>query len=465
MISRKNRLVFACSLLFTLGLPLLIAVAQQPAPPMPPTEQPAAVPPSPGDSLVPTRPAFLMNVAVNRADPRYSHGERLAVRFKAETDCHVYLLYHQADGSTVMLFPNKAQPDTAVKANVEVSIPKAGDDFRFRIAAPYGKEAMQVIASKKRIELLDKLDASAGRAVAVSQATQDELAKLIKASADQFAEHRVVLQTQAAGGALPASRPPLRAGLFVGVNKLKATKHGDEAPQARGSAELMHKSMTTLGGVAPEHARVLTDTGATTASFEEAMTKWLPSITQPGDTVFLFYCGHGGPEPTDDPAEIDGMDEVITTYDKFVVDDQLGRWLQELPGRQIVMLMETCHGGGLVDARSLTGSIHDVARRVHDISQLNTIVVTACLPDEFSSFSKDLPAAFMPIYFDEAMRTLPRPVSVQAAFQHYRRKLRATIGADQEPVLLDNILLPVPLVLAGAAAKPAPQNTAPQPQR
>ncbi len=467
-----KHLLFLCVAIIAVGSPAQEIRGQEPAAPKPPSVQPATAPtapttqpavaaPTPGDALVPSRPAFLMNVAVNRTDARYSHGERLAVRFKAEVDCRVYLLYHQADGNTVLIFPNKAQPDNAVQAKVEVSIPKAGDEFRFRIAAPYGQEALQVIAAKQPIELLDKLDASAGRAVSVPKATQEELAKAIKASADQFAEHRVVIHTQQGGGPLPEPRPALRAGLFIGVNKLAATKHGDEAPQARGSAEMMHKAMTTLGGVAAEHARILTDKEATTAAFEEAVTKWLPSITQPGDTVFLFYCGHGGPEPTKDPAELDGLDEVLTTYDKFVVDDQLGRWLQELPGRQIVLIMETCHGGGLVDARSMAGSIRDVTRRVDDISQLNTVVVCACLPDETSAFSTKLPASFMAIFFEEAMRTLPQPVSVRSAFNHYQLKLRETLGARQEPSLTDNILIPVMLV-----PKPSPSaspNTSPKP--
>lgn len=423
---------------------------QPPKPPVGPEVQPTT---APGDALIPARPAFLMHVAVNRADARYSHGERLGVKFKAETDCHVYLLYHQADGNTVMIFPNKSQTDTSVKANVEVAIPKAGDEFRFRISPPYGREALQVVAAKKPIELLDKLDASAGRATPVPKETQTKLAEEIKTSADQFAEHRVVIHTHEGGGPLPEPRAPLRAGLFVGVNKQKDTRHGSEVPQAKGSAVLMHDAMTTLGGIKPEHARLLADTEATTAAFEEAVTKWLPSITQPGDTIFITYCGHGGPEPTKDPAEVDGMDEVITTYDHFVVDDQLGRWLQELPGRQIVLLMETCHGGGLVDARNMASSIKDVTRRVTDISGLNTLVVAACLPDETSIFSPDLPAALMPIFFVEYMKGKERPLTIQAGFQHYQKRLKAAVKTRQEPLMLDNILIPVVLV-----PQPAPSS-------
>ncbi|WP_254508866.1 DUF4384 domain-containing protein [Anatilimnocola floriformis] len=433
-------------------------MAQEPTPPQPPTttttpastaSPPATTPavePTPGSNLIPAKPAFLMNVAVNRKDATYSQGERLTVRFKAEVDCHVYLLYHQADGSTVLIFPNKAQPDNSVKANTEVSLPKAGDEFRFRVSAPFGKEALQVVAGKQPIAVLDKLDASAGRAVPVTKETQDELAKQIKASADEFAEHRVVIKTHEGGGKLPEPREAKRAGLFVGVNKLKATKHGNEVPQASKSAEIMHEALTTMGGIAPENAKVLTDVNATTAAFEDAMTKWLPSITQPGDTVFLFYCGHGGPEPTKDPSELDGNDEVITTFDSYVVDDQLGRWLQELPGRQIVLMMETCHGGGLVDARAMAGSISEVGRRVHDISDLNTMVICACLPNETSSFSTKREAAYMPEFLIKAMRTEMAPLTMTTAFQKYRERLFERVGTDQEPVFQDNIGLPVYLV-------------------
>lgn len=437
--------------------------ATNPAKAVPPkTDPPPQTPPAPtpGDTLIPTQPGFLMHVAVNRADARYSHGEQMSVKFKSERDAHVYLLYHQTDGSVVMIFPNKAQPSNQVKAKEEISIPKQGDNFRFRVTAPYGEEAMQVIASAKPVEALDKLDYAAGRAVAVPKLALEELAATIKKSPGEFAETRVVVHTQKGGGPLPEARPPKRVGLFIGVNKLKDDEFGKSTEQAKGSAIVMHEAMTTLGGIALADTRLITDEQATTAAFEESMTKWLPSITQSGDTVFLFYCGHGGQIPAIDDSEPDGLDEILTMYDydrehkreTGVVDDRLARWLQELPGRQIVMLMDTCHGGGLVDGIGTSTLLRDEVNRVHDISQLNTLVVCACLPDEFSHFSLKYKCSFMPILLREAMEKLPQPVSVQAAYQYYHdnlpRMIRANTAAPptvQETVLTDHILIPVVL--------------------
>ena len=88
-----------------------------PAPPAPPTAEPAPpatdsvpAPAPPGETLVNSQPAFLANVAVDRPDGHYRAGDRLTLRFSVERDAHVYLLYHQADDTTLLLFPNQARP-------------------------------------------------------------------------------------------------------------------------------------------------------------------------------------------------------------------------------------------------------------------------------------------------------------------------------------------------------------------
>lgn len=419
--------------------------------------------PAPGDGLVPNKPAFFMNLAVNKANGKYGQGERLSVRFKSERDSHVYLLYHQADGSAVMIFPNKVQTNNLVKAKEEVSIPKAGDSFLFRVSAPFGDEALQVIASEEPIEMLDKLDASAGRAVAVPKQTLGDLADLVKKSPGKFGEHRAVIHTFAGAGPLPEPRKPARFGIVFTV-----PKGHDDPPEkvldiARRGGELVEQALLGPGGIPSENLRVMTDEQSTSGAFEEAITKWLPSVSQPGDTIVIFYCGHGVQVPARDESEPDGYDEVLTTYnydrknpyDTGILDDHLARWLQELPGRQIAMIMETCHGGGLVDGTGMSSLMRDDAKRCHDISNLNTAIVTACLPEEYSRFYKNDPASFMPWLFVEAMQKLPKPVSFNQAFGYYRERLPKVLARGQNvpdysqvPSFTDFCLLPIVLVPA-----------------
>ena len=151
--------------------------APEPTPPTPPTKpdatppspQPPATNPAPGDGLVNTQPGFLAGVAVDPPGGKYQEGQKLVVRFQAEKEAHVYLLYYQADGQCLLLFPNQAHAESRVAAKSPVTIPAAGENFRFRVRSPFGEEAMQVLASAKPIDELEQLAKQASRGVPVSR--------------------------------------------------------------------------------------------------------------------------------------------------------------------------------------------------------------------------------------------------------------------------------------------------------
>ena len=273
---------------------------------------------------------------------------------------------------------------------------------------------------------------------AINAGLDPRVKERIAALPDQFSEHRVRLYTSARENAPAAASKPKRVGLFIGVNKYRDVNFCEPHEEFRRSAEAMHKMFTSRGGIAPERAKLLLGEESTCASIEQAIVGWLPRRSEPGDTVFIYYCGHGGTVTNLDGSEPDGRDELITTFDndigKFdsapaweaalrkrtILDDTLARWLQELPGRQIVLLLDTCHGGGAVDAKGLAKFFSHEAARVKDISQLNMIVVAGCSADESVWFTKGPDALTrMPLYFMEAVEKLPAPVSVRQAYDYY----------------------------------------------
>ena len=67
----------------------------------------------------------------------------------------------------------------------------------------------------------------------------------------------------------------------------------------------------------------------------------------------------------------------------FISDATLARWLQELPGRQIALIISSCHAGSMIDARLLAKFGTREASRVKGISGLNVSVVASCMPDEY----------------------------------------------------------------------------------
>lgn len=443
---------------------------QEPKPPAIETPpMPSQPPQTPGDELTAGQQSFLSNVSVDRADGRYQEGDKLSVAIQAERDAHLYLLYHLTDGGSVLLFPNAAHRENSLRAKQQATVPAPGDKFRFRVRPPFGDEALQVVAAVAPIDEWDQIATADGGPPRLPPDSIARVAELMAASPAQFSEHRVRLRTSARQNAPGAASQPKRVGLFIGVNQHRDEKFSKPHEEFRRSAEAMHKMLTQRGGVAPECAKLLLNEHSTRANIQQAIVEWLPRTSEPGDTVFIYYCGHGGTVTNLDGSEPDGRDELITTFDndvgefeslaaweaalrkRAIIDDTLARWLQELPGRQIVLLLDTCHGGGAVDAKGLAKFFSHEAARVKDISQLNMIVVAGCSADESVWFTQGPDAMTrMPMYFMEAVEKLPVPVTVRQAYDHYLVQLQDYLrktgkSGAQEPTITDTALLPIAL--------------------
>lgn len=100
--------------------------------------------------------------------------------------------------------------------------------------------------------------------------------------------------------------------------------------------------------------RVLKDRDATKANILGSMTGWLASETVPGDRVVIYYSGHGSHVPDRSGDEADGEDETFVPHDfgrrgkrieDMVLDDEIGRALAALPGREVILIADSCHSG------------------------------------------------------------------------------------------------------------------------
>lgn len=421
---------------------------------------------SPGEALIVEQPAFFASVKLDRPDGRYREGDTMTVSFQLEKEAYAWLLYHQADGSCLLLFPNQAHPDNRTPAGQTITLPDPRLKYRFRVRPPFGEESLQVIASTSPIEELAAIDVSQARAARVPAETLAKLAERMNRRSEGIAEHRVRMHTQPGDQPLPEPRPARRAALCFGTSKYLHSDRLTAYPRYKNAPLMMAELFAKHGGVAQDNVRVLIDEQATRENFKQAITEWLPGITEPGDTVFIFFHGHGGPVKNQDGSEADGYDEFLTTYDTHfeavhgdlsasvrqtaVVDDALARWLQELPGRQIVLLVDTCHGGGLVDQQAGRFG-HDEARRVGDVTGLNTVVVSAGLADEVTFSTLD--NSFLTLALQEAATSQPRPLTVRQAFDYFKRYLTALQSGTgfaedkhaQEPIMTDEALLDIAL--------------------
>ncbi len=362
-----------------------------------------AKPPGLEDQIFNAKPAFLVGANVNRPTREYREGDSLTVNVTSEEDAYLYVLYQQADGQVFQAFPNKFQPDNKVKARQAVRVPAETDLFRWVVGKPFGKEIIKVIATKEPVDVLSQPELLKGRFNPVSkQALKGVEIELGKDKPIRWGESDVEIHT------FPNTQPPAAAvakrfGVFFGVSEHRYSKYlvaakGKEASKdlfaAHRDAQKLAEAMRVGGRL--DGIKLFTNDQATKANMQEAITKWLPSVSRPGDTVVIYFSGHTGQMPDTSGDETDGKDEFLVPHDMLgpkeylaleqlykeqkltdqevsmfekirsdveqlgpqpelklveataVTDDQMARWVQRLDGRQVIFISDSCHSGGFV---------------------------------------------------------------------------------------------------------------------
>jgi len=401
---------------------------------------------------------FLVRSEVNHFSREYQDGDSLSVRVISEAAAYLYVFYQQADGKVFMIFPNRIQTRNHVDAGQWVAIPWDNDLFRWRIAPPFGKELIKVVASRKPIASLTAQAPGGGRFAPVGPKRVEDAARdLAKQASRDWAEQSTPITTAAATPGGPP-RTGRRFAVIIGVSENKyddmverAFKGTEDPPDLRAlpscanDARIMSGIFSDLGRL--DDQRVLVGAQATRANIEAAITKWLPSISKPGDTIFIYHSGHGGQIDDDngDEEQTDKKDEYLLPYDfagldtlvaarrleqadvyktlmalagggswptnqreaeawqprvrsalvrnTGITDDQFGRWLQNLDGRQVIVILDICHSGGFathekavpgVDGGALFNFLDRELSRLKDIGQRDTALLAACRTSDSS---------------------------------------------------------------------------------
>jgi hypothetical protein len=77
----------------------------------------------------------------------FKEGEKLLLEVKAEEDCYARLYYMNVEGKVTQLFPNEHHQDNFLPKGRVVNIPGAAWGFDLEMSAPYGMEALKLVAS------------------------------------------------------------------------------------------------------------------------------------------------------------------------------------------------------------------------------------------------------------------------------------------------------------------------------
>ena len=303
-------------------------------------------------------PSFVVRVDVDNSRRTYQDGELMKVNVVSEKGGYLYLLYRQADGKVVCLFPNKYQSNNRIQPKKKVIVPAGAHSFNLRVGAPFGEEVLLAVVSLKPLKASD----FGAKSLTESEATPVEVESILKAvrvelrpNPREWAEHHVKIKTVPKVTTVQQSqRKPQRLGVFVGISDYKDESVDDLSVSHRDAefmAEIMEKHGKLDGG------KVLTNSDATKNNIQKAILA-LKAKSKPGDELFIYWSGHGGKLSDTNGDEDDGKDEYLIPYDaggntpeeamnSIVLDDTFGRWIQDLDGRRVVVILDTCYSGGM----------------------------------------------------------------------------------------------------------------------
>lgn len=456
-------------------------------------------------------PSFFVRAEANHASRIYREGDSLKITAVSEVDGYGYVIYHQADGKSFQIFPNSHQPDNTLKARQPVSIPAETDLFRWRVTGPFGKERITVFCTREPLEGLSVPGLKSDRLNPVNkEQLKGVQLELGRREPSAWGMDEIELTTSPRSEAAEI-RNTKRVGVFFGVAQYQFNL---EAESARGQGlnlSTCHRDARQLAGVFKEvgqlsDTRVLTNEQATRANLEWALTTWLPAVTQPGDTVIVYFSGHGMKTDDDNGDEADGKDESLIPHDYLaydllqeavkryragtlepanqqrvaegleiaqraasedqarialvrhtaVSDDLFAHWLQRLAGRQVIVVLDICFAGGFAtEEKDLLAPgkpvefdfVHRELSRLKDLGQENLALLSSSSTSTTSAVRVENDLSVMTFHLIEALQAGDASVTIESAHQHCQRAMKdyfaRTKLTPHEPQLFNYSTKPV----------------------
>lgn len=152
-------------------------------------------------------------------------------------------------------------------------------------------------------------------------------------------------------------------------------------------AQVVNDYLTKAMGLQEENVALLLNDHAGRTDIEKYVEKWLPNRVEKGDTVFIYFSGHGAPNPKTGEAYMvpyDGDPAYIDTTGYPL--KRLYETLANLPAKEVVVMLDSCFsgaGGRSVIAKGMRPMGLSVETPV--LAKGRTVVLAASSGDQVSS--------------------------------------------------------------------------------
>ncbi len=159
-------------------------------------------------------------------------------------------------------------------------------------------------------------------------------------------------------GLAPGQAHAEQHALLIAISEYSAEEFAPDLPACRQDAQIMKSWLTDEFAFPVANIAELYDREATTPRIREELERLVAEV-EPGDSVVLYFSGHGGQVADYDGDETgDGLDEVLITYDfaqnivterrdpeAWLTDDVIRHYLTRLRTNRVLVLFDCCHAG------------------------------------------------------------------------------------------------------------------------
>ena len=440
---------------------------------------------------------FRVDLAVDRASRTFAEGETIQVNVRSGESGYLYLFYQDASGNVACLFPNHMQQDHYVQAGQHVRVPHPEAEFHLRVRAPFGDEQLAAIVVSRPFETLaasrlsqadvTPIDNDRYKAVFVEAKESrvrsrpnrlDRLSATRRQRPFRAGFSRLQLTTRKNLGDLAPVSSGRRLGVFVGIGEYRDPGIRSLVTPRLDATEF---SKSLRSAHALDEIITLVDAQATLENLRRVFCEELLRRTRPGDTVLLYWSGHGGRWPTARDNEGDGFSEYLIPHDgrrasssagadtnlpgrmlpdRMLTDRMLGRWLDGLRDRQFIVILDACHSGGQADETVKSvgqatnagsfgeGFAHRLLPRVKNITAAHSAVLASSTAAQVSYERRAGDLSVMTHFLIDKVESSQGPLAMQVAASYVRRVVPQFVrqefpGSTQTPVFVSRSAHPL----------------------
>ena len=246
----------------------------------------------------------------------------------------------------------------------------------------------------------------------------------------------------------PSTRSKSKANAYAVVIGIESYReHLPKADFAGQDAKVVGQYLTKVVGYPGENVVVLLNDRATRTDIEKYVEGWLPNHVEKDGSVFVYFSGHGAPNPTTGDAYLvpyDGDPTFVNTTGYPL--KRLYEQLAKLPAKEVVVVLDSCFsgaGGRSVIAKGMRPVGISVENPI--LAGGKMVVLAASAGDQISS-TYDQKGHGLLTYFllkglqGEADQNKDRAIDLAELFEYVKpqveRVARREFNNEQTPQLL-----------------------------